>query len=534
MKTNAARCLSNIEILESRIAPATLTVMNTGDAGPGSLRAAIITANATSGDRIVFGPAAHGLLTLLTGQLDITSSMTIVGPGPSKLIINGNANGRVFDIDNTSTTNDSPVSISGLSIVNGSVTGLGGAISAKESLTLRNVVISGNTSTGDGGGIYFNPVSADAKLNISSSTITGNTSLRWGGGIFEYGAKSVILAGTAVSGNAAGSSSAYFGGGLYAEINNTSTTLSISRCQFTGNMAGYAGGLLLNDANAAATSKITITGTFISGNTAQAGSGGGLPLGNATFGGGHASITGSTIQGNIATGSGGGIDSDTLTSLAIGASVIEGNQANGTAIHAGGGGVWLNATAPVTITGTKFLENSTQGVGGGGGLLAIGGINLKLVSSVVSGNIATHNGGGVSAYEMPTAVTIIGGQFTDNTGGASGGGLSLFELASATITGSRFTGNIAGDGGGGLFLSGVATMTVKGVAVLDNFASQGGGVFVDDSIGKILGSPIFDNTALRAGGVFIAASTLTLQEAKVTGNIAGTSPNIDGNYTPFP
>jgi hypothetical protein len=533
MKTNSTPCLSNIEILESRIAPATLTVMNLNDAGPGSLRAAIITANATTGDRIVFAPAAHGVLTLLTGQFDITSSMTIVGPGPTRLIINGNAIDRVFDIDNTSTTNDSPVSISGLSIVNGDTPGLGGAIFSKESLTLRDVVITGNTSTGDGGAIYVHPVSADAKVIISNSTITGNNSSGgWGGGIFEYGAKSLALASTVVSGNTAGTTLSYGGGGLYAEINNTSTSLSISGCKFTGNSAGYAGGLVLGDANTAPTSKITITGTLISGNAAQDGDGGGLDLGDSAAGGGHVSITGSTIQNNTA-GSGGGIVSSDFNSLAIGGSVIEGNQAASFALHAGGGGAWLGGVSPVTITGTKVLDNGTQGAGGG--IFANAGVSLKLVSSVVSGNSSRSDGGGVSASGAGGVVTITGSQFSNNSAGGGGGGLFLAELNSVTISGSRLTGNTSGTAGGGLFLGNVTAFSVRGVTASGNSAgTDGGGISVEEGAGSILGTSIFGNTARHGGGVFISASILTLQEALVTGNVAAAAPNIAGSYTPFP
>src|SRR5690606_9243927 len=57
---------------------ADLTITSLADAGAGSLRQAIATANATPGaDRIVFQPA--GLVTLTTGALAITDTVEIIG-----------------------------------------------------------------------------------------------------------------------------------------------------------------------------------------------------------------------------------------------------------------------------------------------------------------------------------------------------------------------------------------------------------------------------------------------------------------------
>ena len=47
-----------LEILEDRMLPSSLTVMNTNDKGPGSLRGTIT--NAKSGDTIVFAPSLEG------------------------------------------------------------------------------------------------------------------------------------------------------------------------------------------------------------------------------------------------------------------------------------------------------------------------------------------------------------------------------------------------------------------------------------------------------------------------------------------
>ena len=60
--------------------PSTFTVTNLLDSGAGSLRAAVASANANPGpDAIDF--ATTGTIALTSGQLDITDSLTISGPG---------------------------------------------------------------------------------------------------------------------------------------------------------------------------------------------------------------------------------------------------------------------------------------------------------------------------------------------------------------------------------------------------------------------------------------------------------------------
>src|SRR5262249_3349119 len=75
-----------LESLEDRMAPAVLTVTDPGDNGGAyQLRAAITTANATTGDTIQFANSlASDTITLTQGELQITSPMTITGLGASQ------------------------------------------------------------------------------------------------------------------------------------------------------------------------------------------------------------------------------------------------------------------------------------------------------------------------------------------------------------------------------------------------------------------------------------------------------------------
>jgi len=99
-------------------------VTNPADSGDGSLRAAI--AAGQSGDQIVFDTSLKGqAITLTSGQLAITQSLDIEGPGADKLAVSGNHASRIFAVSGGVT-----VIIAGLTISDGMVVGGdgGGAI----------------------------------------------------------------------------------------------------------------------------------------------------------------------------------------------------------------------------------------------------------------------------------------------------------------------------------------------------------------------------------------------------------------------
>ncbi len=73
---------------------ATFTVNTTADGGAGSLRQAIIDANANAEADVINLPA--GTYTLTGGDLEITDDVTINGADPLTTVIDGNAADRVF------------------------------------------------------------------------------------------------------------------------------------------------------------------------------------------------------------------------------------------------------------------------------------------------------------------------------------------------------------------------------------------------------------------------------------------------------
>src|SRR5262245_6250589 len=145
----------HLEALENRWVPSTLTVttaLDTGALGDGSLRGEI--AAAQSGDTINFAPSVLGqTITLTGGELAITKSLDIEGPGANQLTVSGNHASRVFDISAGMT-----VAIDWMTMTDGLANGsspvlasTGGGILNFGSLTLANDVLSNNRAVGDAG-----------------------------------------------------------------------------------------------------------------------------------------------------------------------------------------------------------------------------------------------------------------------------------------------------------------------------------------------------------------------------------------------
>src|SRR5438034_10988843 len=157
--------------------PSTFTVTNLLDTGAGSLRAAVAAANANPGaDAIDF--ATTGTIALTSGQLDITDSLTINGPGESALTISGEGVSRVFAI-----TGNPTVLIGGLTVANGWTTDSpGGGISmAGGTVTLDHVTVTGNYAVGAPGVFDF---WYDPSVGYSATYSVGNGV---GGGLYVAG-----------------------------------------------------------------------------------------------------------------------------------------------------------------------------------------------------------------------------------------------------------------------------------------------------------------------------------------------------------
>ena len=237
--------------MEARTLLSSFVVSNTDDSGTGSLRQAILDANAQSGaNDITFDPTAFATpqtITLTSGQLelsDTTGTETITGPAAGVTVNAGGAS-RVFQVDANVTA-----SISGLTITGGNAgyNNSGGGVLDYGTVTLTNCTITGNSAIyGDGGGV----ANQSGTLNLIGCTVSGNSAeisffgqAGRGGGV-STGAGSGSAAGTTttltdctVSGNSAlvgNSLGGNNGGGVY---NNSTCTTIVANTIVAGNTGG--------------------------------------------------------------------------------------------------------------------------------------------------------------------------------------------------------------------------------------------------------------------------------------------------------
>ncbi len=257
----------------------TFKVTNSSDSGKGSLRQAILDANADSAqnpgvvDVINFnlGKGAQ-TIKLTSGNLDITAqNLTINGTGANALTISGNNKFQDFKIEAGASA-----TISGLTIANGlSATTGGGGILNNGILTLiKSVLANDKTTAGNGGGILNFGV-----LITEDDSFTNNTAGNNGGAIFNLGIASIDS--SAFSGNKA------MNGGAIANAGK----LEITDSSFSHNTAVAGAAIFNDDAHGVIVNRQGLT---FSGNSAS-GSKGSPTNNNDTFGT-VASLNGQTGQ----------------------------------------------------------------------------------------------------------------------------------------------------------------------------------------------------------------------------------------------
>src|SRR6266566_2633606 len=243
MKLEKAVLLVVLLAVQTAVANTT-TVTSTADSGAGTLRAAL--ASTANGDTINL--SVTGAITLTSGELVVTRNVTITGPGPSHLAVNGNHACRVFHIGSNTV-----VSISGLSINNGSArywcdTALGGGIwNNHATLTVSNCVLSGNLADFGGGGIgnFGIGASGNASLTIINTTLSGNSSDQ-GGGILNDGERGGSASLQIVNSTLSGNTATELGGGIdNANLGGSAASVSIFNSTLSGDSA-RAGGCIIN------------------------------------------------------------------------------------------------------------------------------------------------------------------------------------------------------------------------------------------------------------------------------------------------
>ena len=411
---------------------ADFVVTNNSDSGPGSLRQAILDANALNAPTGVpiYGVASTitinpgiGAITLTSGPLPlIYSNLNIVGAAGGS-VLDGSGTFRGLFVSGLATTgNGAPavviVNISNLAIQN--VVAQGGAGGAN--------VQSGGGGLGAGGGLFINQ---NANVTITNTTFANAAARGGAGGSVDLSVLSAQGGGGGGLGGAGGGSGSAGGGGGGGGLFFAGSSSG------TANGAGGGGGG-------------GITGAGQSGRSNGVGGNGGA--GAAGIGGGGGGGTDGTAA--AATGGGVGAGAGGLgTSSAGGAGGAGG-------FGGGGGGGWGSA--------------ASGGFGGGGG------------GAGQAGNVNSGGNGGFGGGGGAGSAGGNGGNGGFGGGGAAGNGDGIGGVAGAggfgagggeTGTGGGSTGAAGGGGaglGGAVFVAAGGTLTVAGTWSINGSSVQGG------------------------------------------------------------
>ncbi len=326
MKSGGSDCAClRLEWLEGRVVMLTFQVNTTLDTvavnlrtgkdatGHISLRSAIMAADAKGGSNTIKLPRGPFTLTIVganedasaTGDLDISSNVTIMGAGAGKTIIDGNNLDRVIEVLGGA------VNISGVTIQHGLADTGGGILNSGGRVSLASVVVTQNYAAGIAGAPGFLGISGGARggpggnggdgtaglgggifnsagtLSIANSTITGNLALGGNGGQGGEGgsAQGASLPGangqdaTGGQGGQGGAGAAARGGGIYnaagATLTLSGTVISLNEALAgTGGQGGRGGNAIAGDGGAVNAGLAKDGGTGNGGFGAAGGAGG--------------------------------------------------------------------------------------------------------------------------------------------------------------------------------------------------------------------------------------------------------------------
>ncbi len=508
----------------------TFTVTNTNDSGAGSLRQAVLDANASAGaDTIAFSGISGQTITLAS-QITITDDITIDGDmnGDNKadVTISGNNASRIFSVTGTGTD----LALQSLTLTNGaSVTGSGGAVQLSTStgtLSISDTTISNSSVTGFRGGAVS---SSGGAITITNSLLTGNSATGNGGAIYSFG--SVALTNSTIDGNTSNGS----GGGVMASgaaLTAVNSTITSNHADADGTDTVSGGG---------------IAGIFNLFNTVVASNSSGSGL------------TANDISGT-ATGQAAHSFFGTAVSLAVdnGGNIIGGGDPLLGALGDHGGTVMTReilAGSALIDAGTNSVAPATDGNGNpriDNGTVDIGATEVQTLVVTTAADVVDANDGVLSLREA-VALANAGDGFNRITFAAglanqtltlTGGELVLSE--DVTIDGGANTITISGGGVSRIFMAGDGTagidIAIRNLTLADGLAQggDGGPRFRNNGPGFVL----YDGGGgggLGAGGaVFVrSGANVELSDIGLINNIAkgGTinsgSPASSGGSGPY-
>ena len=495
-----------VGLASGAVQAADFEVSNLADEGAGSLRQALLDAQADGGEpsEITFASGVSGTITLNTPLPVLTHATTIEGQG-----ITLTSSAAFYDplLEIQVYSNDQDMVIRGLTISGTN----GGGIEAELDDT------SGSSLVLDGVTVKDNEGDSAVRLRrgefeLLNSVITGNNSGEGSGAGVRMNYGELLIRDSKITNN----TSAYGSSG--AGISAGYASIDIERSIITGNEAGRNGGGIRISSFY---SNLSISDSTISGNTAENGAG----IAFDVYGG-SLNIVRSSISNNIAKESEegpelrgpsrsgtGGIDFDSSryseSGFQLTDSIVEGNTAGYAA------GMQIRAQS-VQITRSLIRNNTADGAVGA---FDIETDSLQILESTITGNDAAETAIGEIAYrnsESFTNWTINSSTISDNHSSEAvrGAGLEVeiydgsFNIENSTISGNSSATSVLNVEG---YAGNNTLVNIKNSTFSGNSSTANPVVFraIDTSL-SVENSTFVDNSGTTPDGLEVGTAQLAV------------------------
>jgi hypothetical protein len=182
-------------------------------------------------------------------------------------------------------------------------------------------------------------------------------------------------------------------------------------------------------------------------------------------------IAKSVLRDNESTGVGGAIDMSDEGELRIVASVLRGNVSQNTA------GAIRDGEAPITIIRSKLIRNQSEN---DGGAIRFSSSAATILDTTFKRNRSLSGDGGAIESDLEGPLTITRSTFANNRTGGNGGGIYGVGAEQLRIDSSTLSGNRAGENGGGVYIDGPPALIVNSTLDGNRANTRGGGIHAQD------------------------------------------------------
>ncbi|MBS1893074.1 MAG: choice-of-anchor D domain-containing protein [Actinobacteria bacterium] len=207
--------------------------------------------------------------------------------------------------------------------------------------------------------------------------------------------------------------------------------------------------------------------------------------------------------------------------VAISGLTLADGTVSGAPFAGGGGGGLLVEEADLELRDVRVTGNEVSDARWGGGIEIRDEGSVTMRDSEVDHNEASGRSGGGIYVNPGTELSVVDSTIADNFAGEAGGGISTYHAA-ATVTGSVISGNEAEDEGGGINaamdIHGHGTLVVEGSEVIDNKATASGGGIRTSAETELIDTKIVENESITGGGLFAEGNYLQMLRSTVALN----------------